>query len=109
MVCNRDFEASKATQHKTPTNKAHCGSNMPALKRRAVESELAAVHKRAKFEKRPVPEVVIPLLLLLGWQTKVLARLGATLAAPRRTILWVWSTTGNAGKSSFIEHLKVAL
>ena len=59
----------------------------------------------SRFEKRPVPSPIIPVALLLGWQTKVLARLDATLAAPRRTLMWVYSTGGNAGKSSFADHL----
>ena len=84
---------------------AHAGQKHPLLKRRQIKDELTDIAKRSRFEKRPVPSPIIPQALLLGWQTKVLARLGATLQAPRRTLLWVWSTAGNAGKSSFGDHL----
>ena len=85
---------------------AHAGGNVPLFKRKAIEKELTAIAKRARFEKRPVLPVEIPTALLLGWQLRVLGRLTATLQAPRRTLLWVWSRHGNAGKSSFADHLK---
>jgi len=84
---------------------AHAGQHHPLLKRRQLKDELSDIAKRARFEKRPVLTTVIPPALLLGWQTKVLGRIGATLEAPRRTLLWVFSTRGNAGKSSFADHL----
>lgn len=31
--------------------------------------------------------------------------LGAALMAPRRTIMWIYSTQGNGGKTSFVDHL----
>jgi hypothetical protein len=84
---------------------AHAGHHHPVLKRRQLKDELSEIEKRARFEKRPVISLIIAAHLFLGWQTKVLGRLGAALTAPRRTLLWVYSTHGNAGKSSFADHL----
>ena len=84
---------------------AHAGHKYPLLKRRQLMDELSGIAKRARFELRPVPSPIIAAGLLLGWQQKVLTRLGANLEAPRRTLLWIYSTGGNAGKSSFTDHL----
>ena len=84
---------------------AQAGHHHPLLKRRQLKDQLSTIAKRARFERRPVISPIIAPHLFLGWQTKVLGRLGAALEAPRRTLLWVYSTRGNAGKSSFADHL----
>ena len=48
---------------------AHAGQKHPLLKRRQLKDELSDIAKRARFEKRPVLSPIIPLALLLGWQT----------------------------------------